>query len=127
MHVMETSYGGTMPPRSPDRGDRRMRYNPKARLDRSQVENRRGSGGGGGGGFPIGGGGGGGLKVGGGIGGLVLLVIIFLVQSQLGGGSGAGPGDQGAGQGTGQGSTSLDQCRNGTDANQDPDCALLAD
>ena len=109
-----------------------MRYNPKARLDRSQVENRRGSGGGGGGGgFPIGGGGGGGLRVGGGIGGLVLLVIIFLVQSQLGGGSGAGPGDQGAGQGTGQGtgqgSTSLAQCRSGTDANQDPDCALVAD
>jgi len=108
-----------------------MRYNPKARLDRSQVENRRGSGGGGGGGFPVGGGGGGGLKVGGGIGGLVLLVIIFLVQSQLGGGSGAGPGDQGAGQGTGQGtgqgSTSLAQCRSGTDANQDPDCALVAD
>ena len=105
-----------------------MRYNPKARLDRSQVENRRGSGGGGGGGFPVGGGGGGGLKVGGGIGGLVLLVIIFLVQSQLGGGSGAGPGaDQGTGQGTSQGSASLDQCRSGTDANQDPDCALLAD
>ena len=57
-----------------------MRYNPKARLDRSQVDNRRGSSGGGGGmgGFPMGGGGGG-LRVGGGIGGLVILVIIFLV------------------------------------------------
>ena len=61
-----------------------MRYNPKARLDRSQVENRRGGGGGGGGGFPVGGGGGG-LKVGGGIGGLVVVVLIFLLQSQLGG------------------------------------------
>ena len=100
-----------------------MRYNPKARLDRSQVDNRRGSsGGGGGGGFPMGGGGGG-LKVGGGIGGLVLLVIIFLVQSQLGGGSSStGSTNQGA-----TGSTSLDQCRTGTDANQDPDCALVAD
>jgi predicted metalloprotease len=74
------------------------------------------------GGFPMGGGGGG-LRVGGGIGGLVILVIIFLVQSQLGGGSGpTGPTQQGA-----TGSTSLDQCRTGTDANQDPDCALVAD
>ncbi len=98
-----------------------MRYNPKARLDRSQVENRRGSSGGGGG-FPLGGGGGG-LKVGGGLGGLVILVIIFLVQSQLGGGGGStGSTDPGA-----TGSTSLAQCRTGTDANQDPDCALVAD
>jgi predicted metalloprotease len=99
-----------------------MRYNPRARLDRSQVENRRGSGGGGGGGFPMGGGGSG-LKVGGGLGGLVVLLIIFLVQSQLGGGSGtAGQSNQGA-----TGSTSLDQCRTGADANQDSDCALVAD
>ncbi|MEO5708863.1 MAG: neutral zinc metallopeptidase [Nocardioidaceae bacterium] len=101
-----------------------MRYNPKARLDRSQVENRRSSSGGGGGGFPMGGGGGG-LKVGGGIGGLVILVIIFLVQSQLGGGGGGGSNgstDPGA-----TGSTSLDQCKTGTDANQDSDCALVAD
>ena len=70
-----------------------MRYNPRARLDRSQVENRRGSGGGGGlggmGGFPMGGGGGGGLRVGGGVGGLIVL-IIFLVLQFAGGGSGGG-------------------------------------
>ena len=39
-----------------------MRFNPKARLDRSQVQNRRGTSGGRGGG--IGGGGMGGLPVG---------------------------------------------------------------
>jgi predicted metalloprotease len=98
-----------------------MRYNPRARLDRSQVEDRRGSGGGGG--FPMGGGGGG-IKVGGGIGGVILLVIIFLLQSQLGGGSDSG-GSGGSGQA--QGSGSLDQCRSGAVANQDPDCALVAD
>ena len=98
-----------------------MRYNPRARLDRSQVENRRGSGGGGG--FPVGGGGGG-LRVGGGIGGIVILLVIFLLQSQLGGGSGGSGSAQDPGQ---TGSTSLDHCRTGTDANQDSDCALVAD
>ncbi len=100
-----------------------MRYNPKARLDRGQVENRRGSSGGGGGGFPMGGGGGG-LKVGGGLGGLVVLIIIFLVQSQLGGGGGGSTGSTDPGA---TGNTSLDQCKTGADANQDSDCALVAD
>src|SRR5262245_53015604 len=92
-----------------------MRYNPRARLDTSQVENRRG----GGGGFPVGGGGGG-LRVGGGIGGLVLLVAIILLSQLAGGG-----GDGGAGQDSGAGT--LDQCITGASANQDPDCALVAD
>ena len=101
-----------------------MRYNPKARLDSSQVSNRRGGGGGGGlgGGFPMGGGGGGGLKVGGGIGGVIVLVIVFLLTSNLGGGSDPGTPSSTAGSGT-----SLDQCRTGQDANQDQDCALVAD
>jgi predicted metalloprotease len=98
-----------------------MRYNPRARLDTSQVRNRRG-GGGGGGGFPIGGRGGG-MRVGGGLGGLVVLIIIVLV-SQLGDSGGGGAGTSG-GQDTGD--TSLDQCRTGADANQDSDCALVAD
>ena len=99
-----------------------MRYNPRARLDTSQVENRRGSSGGGGG-FPVGGGGGG-LKIGGGIGGLIVLVIILLLNSQLGGSGGAGGG---TGQAQDTGNTSLAQCRTGADANQDADCALVAD
>jgi predicted metalloprotease len=100
-----------------------MRYNPKARLDRSQMEVRSGGGRGGGGGFPGLGGGGGGMRVGGGIGGLVVLIIIVLLQTQLGGGSGspsAGPQDGGS-------TVSLDKCKTGTDANQDRDCSLLAD
>ena len=100
-----------------------MRYNPKAKLDRSQVQVRRGGGRSGGGfGLPVGGGGGNGLKVGGGIGGLVILLLVFLLQSQLGGGSpSAGP--VGGGEETG----SLDNCRTGADANQDRNCALVAD
>ncbi len=100
-----------------------MRYNPKARLDRSQMEVRSGGGRGGGGGFPGLGGGGGGMRVGGGIGGLVILIIIVLLQTQLGGGSGspsAGPQDSGS-------TTSLAKCKTGADANQDRDCSLLAD
>ena len=97
-----------------------MRYNPRARLDTSQVQDRRGGGGGGGagGGFPVGGGGGG-LKVGGGIGGLVLLIIVFLVQSQLGGSGGDSP--------SGDATSSLSQCRTGADAQDDEGCALVAD
>jgi uncharacterized protein len=95
-----------------------MRYNPKARLDNSQVENRRGRGGGGfgGGGFPVGGGGPG-LKVGGGVGGLIVLVIILVLQSQLGGGSGSSTAD----------GPSLTQCTAGTDATREQDCALVGD
>ena len=102
-----------------------VRYNPKARLDRSQVQVRRGGGrsGGGMGGLPVGGGGGNGLKVGGGIGGLIILVIVFLLQSQLGGSPSIGPGE-GGGAGT---ETSLENCRTGADANEDRNCALLAD
>jgi uncharacterized protein len=96
-----------------------MRYNPRARLDRGQVERR--SGGGGGGGFPLGGGGGG-LRVGGGVGGLIVLVIVVVLQLTGGGGSG-GP-SAGSDPGT---TSSLDQCRTGADANQDQDCALVAD
>jgi predicted metalloprotease len=94
-----------------------MRYNPRARLDRSQVEDRGGGGGMGGGlGLPVGG-----LRVGGGIGGFVLLVVIVLVQT-LGSSGGSGTGS-----GSGASGTSLDQCSSGADANRDQDCALVAD
>jgi predicted metalloprotease len=100
-----------------------MRYNPRARLNTGQVQNRRGSSGGGGG-FPIGGGGPG-MRVGGGLGGVVVLIIIVVVYTLANGGGSGGNGATGGGQGTG--STSLSQCRTGADANQDSDCALVAD
>jgi uncharacterized protein len=98
-----------------------MRYNPKARLDRSQMEVRGGGGSGGGMRFPMGGGGSG-MRVGGGIGGLIILVIVVLLQTQLGGSDSSGTGPQDGGT-----TASLDQCRTGSDANQNEDCALLAD
>jgi hypothetical protein len=93
-----------------------MRYNPRARLDRSQMEVRRGGGGGGGMRMP---GGGSGMKVGGGIGGLVILVLVLLLQSQLGGSGGP--------VGGAETTSSLDHCQDGDDANQNRDCAMLAD
>jgi hypothetical protein len=105
-----------------------MRFNPKARLDTGQVQNRRGSGGGGGGfGFPVGGGGGG-LKVGGGIGGIIVLVLIFVLSQYLGGGGGtalpSGPASDSGPVSTG--SQELSHCKSGADANEDPDCARVA-
>ncbi len=94
-----------------------MRYNPRARLDRSQVEVRRG-GAGGGFGLPVGGG----MRVGGGIGGVIILVIVVLLQSGvLGGGSGGGATP------TQQQVQALQNCKTGTDANNNESCALLAD
>ncbi len=101
-----------------------MRFNSKARLDRSQVQNRRGSGGGSfSGGFPSSGGGG--LKVGGGIGGVIVVILVVVLSQYLGGnGSPAGPLREGGPVSTGSGE--LSHCRTGADANQDPDCARLA-
>ena len=109
-----------------------MRFNPKSRLDTSQVQNRRGSGGGRGGGlgFPVGGGSGGsGMKVGGGIGGVVVLVLIFVLTQYLGGGTGGGalPGGPASDSGpVSTGGEELSHCRTGADANEDPDCARVA-
>ena len=95
-----------------------MRFNPKARLDRSQIQNRRGSGGSGPG-FPVGGGGG--LKVGGGIGGVIVLIIIVLLNGGLPDGNNpVGGGSVSTGGGD------LSYCTTGEDANNDPDCARLA-
>ncbi len=96
-----------------------MRYNPKAKLDRSQVQVRQGGGRSRGMSLPSGGGNG--LKVGGGVGGLIIVVLVLLLQSQLGGGSPSG-GSSGT-----QSETSLESCRTGADANQDRRCAYVAD
>jgi uncharacterized protein len=102
-----------------------MRFNPKARLDTSQVEDRRGRRSGGMGG--MGGGigmGGPGLKVGGGIGGLIVLVVVLVLQSQLGGPDTSGTSQGAGGQGNG---AALSQCRSGREANQSQDCSLVGD
>ncbi len=108
-----------------------MRFNPKAKLDRSQVQNRRGSGAGGGGGlgFPVGGGGRGGMKVGGGIGGVIVLIIIVLLNSGIfgdGGTTSPGTGPQGDGGSVRTEGGGFSQCRTGEDANTNPDCARVA-
>ena len=103
-----------------------MRFNPRARLDTSQVEDRRGrrSRGGMGGGLGGGGLGGPGLKVGGGVGGVILLIVVLVLQSQLGGTDPSGESQGGGGDATG---TLRSQCRSGREANQSQDCSLVAE
>ena len=102
-----------------------MRFNPKARLDRSQVQVRRGGGRsslGGGGGFPIP------MGVGGGIGGIIVIVVIVLLSGGLGGLTG-GDSSGSAGPRSADGavaSSELTECETGEDANENPDCARLA-
>ena len=110
-----------------------MRYNPRARLDRSQVQVRRGggrggrSGLGGGGGLPIP------MGVGGGIGGIIVLIVVLLLSGALGGGDGSSGGPFGGytapdtSSTDASGVTGLDQCQTGEDANSNEQCALLAD
>ena len=101
-----------------------MRFNPKARLDRSQVQVRRGGGRAGGGGFPLpipastGG------RVGGGIGGLIILVVVLFLSGALTGGGGSGGSSSGVDASQVEG---LDECQTGDDANQNEQCALVAD
>jgi len=110
-----------------------MKFNPNARLDTSQVQDRRGSGGGGRSGGGLGGmmpSGKGGLAVGGGGLGLVVLVVIFLISQFSGGGSSA-PSAGGLLQGA-SGNATVDngqleaQCQTGADANNNEDCAVVA-
>jgi predicted metalloprotease len=110
-----------------------MKFNPNARLDTSQVQDRRGSGGGRSGGFggmPSMPGGKGGIAVGGGGLGLLIVVGIILFNVFSGGGS-ASTGSAGMLAGA-SGNTSVDngqlesQCRTGADANTNDDCAVVA-
>ena len=100
-----------------------MRFNPRARIDQSQIQTRRGGGGGGGMGLPFPGGGGGGRR-GGRMGvGTIVLVILFVVLSQC---MGVGlPGGGGGGVAGGGGSTEVtNECRTGADANASDACAI---
>jgi predicted metalloprotease len=108
-----------------------MKFNRKARLDTSQVQDRRGSGSGGGlGGISLGKG----AAAGGGL-GLVGVIAVVLVMVFSGGGSGDGGsplggllGQLGAGNSSGQAdNTDLEQeCRTGADADAKDDCAVVA-
>jgi uncharacterized protein len=103
-----------------------VRYSEGADLDTSDVEDLRG---GGGGGF----GGGRGLAVGGGGLGLVGVIVLVLFQVLGGGGgsTGAGTGVAGfpgidSGQHADAGQLGQ-ECRTGSDANSDVQCAVVAD
>ena len=111
-----------------------MRFNDNARLDTSQVQDRRGASGGGaqgGGGFRIGKGG---LAAGGGGLGLLVVLAIVLISQFSGGSSGSDTGGNVLGQlvGNGNQNASADnsqlaaECKTGADANTKDDCAVVA-
>jgi uncharacterized protein len=98
-----------------------MRFRKSARLDRSQVEDLRGSGRRMGG-APV-------ALGGGGIVTIIIVLAVVLLGGNLGGGGGLG--DLGAleGQTAGTGapaSSTLEHCQTGADANQYEDCRILA-
>ncbi|WP_445255689.1 KPN_02809 family neutral zinc metallopeptidase [Nocardioides aurantiacus] len=104
-----------------------MRFNPKARIDQSQVEVRRGGGRGGGLGGGLGGGGARlpiptGGKGGLGIGGIILVVLLYVLVQCVGGGVGGGGGGTGSSGATGEQTTN--ECRTGEDANSSDACAI---
>ncbi|MDQ6687759.1 MAG: neutral zinc metallopeptidase [Actinomycetota bacterium] len=96
-----------------------MRFNPRARVDQSQIDNRGGDGGGLGGGgrmqLPIPAGGGGKIGL-----GTVVIIILFVVITQC---TGPGGSPSGSAGGTGQGSVN-DACQTGADANSSTSCEI---
>ena len=105
-----------------------VRFNPKARLDRSRVSDsgRRGGGAGGTGmRLPMPGG----AKAGGGIGVLVLVIVVFVLFQALGGDPGGSTpsGDSlDTSRVDGGDSDRYANCQTGADANEDADCARIA-
>ena len=102
---------------------RSMRYRRNARLDPSQIEDRRGSGGFGG--LP-----GGGITVGGGGLGLAGLVIYLLLSALSGGGGLSGPLGNLDGSTVAQappGQVLGQECQTGAQANRREDCRIVAD
>ena len=92
-----------------------MRFNPKARIDQSQIETRSGGGlGGGGMRLPMPGGGGGRIGL-----GTVVIVILFVVLTQC-----MGVDVLGGSDGGGSDSPAANSCQTGADANKSQDCAV---
>ena len=93
-----------------------MRFNPKARIDQSQIETRSGGGlGGGGMRLPMPSGGGGKVGL-----GTVVVIILFVVLTQC-----TGLMSDGSGGGGGGGDTSApNTCETGADANKSEACAV---
>lgn len=95
-----------------------MRFRRGARLNTSQVRDRRGAGGAGGlGGIPMAIGGGGGI-----VGVIVLLVLVFA----SGGLDGLGGGGSSLSGGAGVDSDLAEECQTGDDANRRQDCRIVA-
>jgi uncharacterized protein len=99
-----------------------MRFNPKARIDQSQVENRGGGGlggglGGGGMRLPIPSGGGGKMGL-----GTIAVIVLFVILTQCT--SLNVPGTGSGGTGTNATGTTADSCKTGEDANNSQDCAI---
>jgi len=91
-----------------------MRFNPKARIDRSQIETRSGGGlGGGGMRLPMPGGGGGKIGL-----GTIVVIVLFVVLSQCTGTNLLG------GAGSSGDSPSANSCQSGADANSSEACAV---
>ena len=98
-----------------------MRFNPKARIDQSQTENREGGGGGGG----LGGGGLGGLPIPTGkLGGGTIVVIVLYVVFQLISGNSVIPGTGSNSSNVSDSSEATSSCKTGADANNNMDCAI---
>jgi uncharacterized protein len=91
-----------------------MKFNPRSRLDTSQIEDREGQRGGGGmSGLPMG------LPTGGGIVGIIIVIVIYFLTQSGGGGTSTDTGTSNPAQ-------SLSECKTGVDTEKQK-CRLIAD